>query len=104
MSIEKMREEFESAWRLRYPDHGEFAFKRSHIEPESYVATRLKDAWWAWQASRAALVIELPYVHGLLSANEAASDQDYYLDQAKIEMQQQCKKAIDVAADRKLTH
>lgn len=56
---DKTREEFEAAWRRRYPDHEEIAFKRSLIEPGSYVATRVKDAWWAWQASRSAVVIDL---------------------------------------------
>jgi len=60
MDNEKMRAEFESAWLQRYPDHEEIAFKRSYLEPDSYVATRLKDAWWAWQASRAEIVVELP--------------------------------------------
>ncbi|WEA18641.1 hypothetical protein [Pseudomonas juntendi] len=56
----KMRERFESAWRARYPGHGEIALKRSGLDPEDYCNTRVKDAWWAWQASLAALVVELP--------------------------------------------
>jgi hypothetical protein len=66
----------------------------SKSESGEYVSAWVRGAWWAWQASRAALVIELPYVHGS-PTNEAASDQDYYLDQAKADMRQQCKKAIE---------
>lgn len=60
MDTNKMREQFESAWRARYPEHGEIALKRSGLDPEDYSNTRVKDAWWAWQASREAVVVELP--------------------------------------------
>lgn len=60
MDTNKMREQFESAWRARYPEHGEIALKRSGLDPEDYCNTRVKDAWWAWQASREAVVVELP--------------------------------------------
>lgn len=60
MDTNKMREQFESAWRARYPEHGEIALKRSGLAPEDYCNTRVKDAWWAWQASREAVVVELP--------------------------------------------
>ncbi|MEW9840524.1 hypothetical protein [Pseudomonas juntendi] len=55
-----MREQFEAAWRARYPEHGEIALKRSGLAPEDYCNTRVKDAWWAWQASREAVAVELP--------------------------------------------
>lgn len=60
MGTNKMREQFESAWRARYPAHGDVALKRSGLDPEDYCNTRVKDAWWAWQASRVAVVVELP--------------------------------------------
>lgn len=60
MDTNKMREQFELAWRARYPEHGEIALKRSGFAPEDYCNTRVKDAWWAWQASRAAVMVELP--------------------------------------------
>lgn len=53
MDTNKMREQFELAWRARYPEHGEIALKRSGLDPQDYCNTRVKDAWWAWQASRA---------------------------------------------------
>ena len=60
MDTNKMREQFEAAWRARYPEHGEIALKRSGLAPEDYCNTRVKDAWWAWQASREAVVVQLP--------------------------------------------
>ncbi|HDS1693806.1 TPA: hypothetical protein QEM72_004390 [Pseudomonas putida] len=60
MDTNKMRDQFEAAWRARYPEHGEIALKRSGLDPEDYCNTRVKDAWWAWQASREAVVVELP--------------------------------------------
>lgn len=60
MDTNKMRAEFEAAWRARYPAHGDIALKRSGLDPEDYCNTRVKDAWWAWQASREAVVVELP--------------------------------------------
>ncbi|WP_122593239.1 hypothetical protein [Pseudomonas viridiflava] len=55
MSNDKMREEFE-AWVLReYPNQhmGRFATGEYH-------STVIEHCWQAWQASREALVIELP--------------------------------------------
>lgn len=60
MDTNKMRAEFEAAWRARYPAHGDIALKRSGLDPEDYCNTRVKDAWWAWQASREAVMVELP--------------------------------------------
>lgn len=76
MNIEKMLTECRAHWEATKPD-AVFA-----------------DYWLGWQASRESLVIELPYVHGY-PANEAASDQDYYIDQAKADMRHQCRKAIE---------
>ncbi|MNE57882.1 hypothetical protein D3C80_1528720 [compost metagenome] len=60
MDTNKMRAEFEAGWRARYPAHGDIALKRSGLDPEDYCNTRVKDAWWAWKASREAVVVELP--------------------------------------------
>jgi len=60
MSQDKMREEFEAAWMLRYPALGSISLKRSALKHDDYANTRAKEAWWAWQASRAACVVELP--------------------------------------------
>lgn len=71
MDTNKMRERFESAWRARYPEHGEIALKRSGLDPEDYSNTRVKDAWWAWQASREASAAEIDQ---LKAKNEALVD------------------------------
>ncbi|WP_154232300.1 hypothetical protein [Pseudomonas syringae] len=55
MSNEKMREEFE-AWAEQMGWNIE---KRRSLEGESYVYPSAMDAWMAWQASRAAVVIDL---------------------------------------------
>ncbi|MEW9876567.1 hypothetical protein [Pseudomonas putida] len=60
MDTNKMREQFEAAWRTRYPEHGDIALKRSGLDPEDYCNTRVKDSWWAWQASREAVAVVLP--------------------------------------------
>lgn len=67
MEISKMREQFESAWRARYPAHGDVALKRSGLDPEDYCNTRVKDAWWAWQASRYAVAIVIDMRDGEIS-------------------------------------
>jgi hypothetical protein len=56
---EQMREEFE-AWRLgNFCGGVDRLEKRSHA-PEVYYYTAEQESWTSWQASRAALVIELP--------------------------------------------
>lgn len=58
MSTEKMREEFE-AWAIK--DAASVGVVLSPVRHgEWYGHDRLNTAWAAWQASRAALVIELP--------------------------------------------
>lgn len=60
MSAEKMREEFESAFVAHkveecgegYRSTAEYMLKDRNILAE--------EAWWAWQTSRATLVVELP--------------------------------------------
>jgi hypothetical protein len=55
MSIEKCREEFEASVLSEYPNQnmGKFA-------TGEYQSTTIEHCWWAWKASREALVIELP--------------------------------------------
>ncbi|SCW88990.1 hypothetical protein SAMN03159424_03996 [Pseudomonas sp. NFACC05-1] len=50
-----MREEFEKSPRFRGMD-----FTRSATHPEYYESPYANGAWDGWQASRAALVVELP--------------------------------------------
>ena len=59
---DKIREEFE-AWALARFINSETMkpLQRSANEPDGYHYPVLNTAWSAWQASREALVIELPY-------------------------------------------
>lgn len=52
---DKMREEFEAAVLSEYPNQnmGKFA-------SGEYQSTTIEHCWWAWQASRAAIEVELP--------------------------------------------
>lgn len=59
-----------------------------------YECPRTLLALEAWQASREAVVVELPYVRSY-PANEAASDVDYYLDEGRHDMKTECRKAIE---------
>ena len=52
---DKMREEFE-AW---YIDEG-YGDRRPTRHLEGYAAPNVDDMWLSWQASRAALCVELP--------------------------------------------
>lgn len=55
MSTEKMREEFEEAFLAK------FGWRPSRMHgSDDYVEASANLAWWFWQASRAALVVELP--------------------------------------------
>lgn len=57
MSLEKMREEFE-AWAKNHWFLCSEGPKQ--IESGKYLSAELQTAWEAWQASRAAVVVELP--------------------------------------------
>jgi hypothetical protein len=63
MSTEKMREEFEAAFKK------EFGFDWAETTPitDDGDATVMQVALWAWQASRAALTVEAPYVSDALN-------------------------------------
>lgn len=58
---EKLRDEFES-WLLESTefDTQRTAFAMTKQEDQQYMCHRTNLAWLAWQASRAALVVELP--------------------------------------------
>ena len=64
MSNDKMREEFEAAVALeaKEPVLAVYLSRRD----DTYSTSTLHFAWWAWKASREALVIELPKVIGSL--------------------------------------
>lgn len=46
------RDEFEAAWRDRYPEHGNSAFRHSEINAHGYANTRVNDGWAMWQAAQ----------------------------------------------------
>jgi hypothetical protein len=50
-----------------------------------------------WLASRRELVIELPRSPRAYPPNEASSDVDYWIDEAKWDMWAGCKRAIEAA-------
>lgn len=50
------RERFETAWMKEHPLHGATAFKRSGLNPDAYVNTRVQDGWLMWQAAEAAAI------------------------------------------------
>lgn len=60
MSDSKMREEYEEVVRREFASMGkpEPDFRRNSLG--DYIHATHAAAWWAWQASRAAVVVELP--------------------------------------------
>lgn len=62
MSNEKMREEFETEFRKHPKFEGNALYVDAMLERGSdgnYRFTIAEGAWWGWQASRAAVVIDL---------------------------------------------
>lgn len=69
MNIEKMREDFEASFRNRTVAANANEFADVMLERGSdgkYRSIWVSGAWWAWQASRAALVIELPEPYAVI--------------------------------------
>lgn len=64
MSTEKMREEFEMAFRsrgmLNAMSCGALNSMLERGSDGEYRSIRVHGAWWGWQASRAAIEVELP--------------------------------------------
>lgn len=63
MDTNKMREQFEEAWCYAMRnDEGVPAARplRSLIDPEKYRGSGVNGAWYWWQASREAVVVEMP--------------------------------------------
>lgn len=81
---DKMREEFE-AWRLAKFCGGEERLKKCSNAPDVYYYTSEQAAWQAWQASRAALAVELPDSRSLSASGDPWSVRDW------------CKGAIEAA-------
>jgi hypothetical protein len=74
MSNDKMREEFE-AWTA---DHSFLGGCHLNRKPEGeYHDVDMQYAWEAWQASREALVIELPKIVGYEGAYDSLQDHEF---------------------------
>ncbi|REG57742.1 hypothetical protein B0G80_0372 [Paraburkholderia sp. BL6669N2] len=51
----EMRAKFEAAWSNEYPLHGTTTFKRSGINPDAYVNTRVQDGWLMYRTALATI-------------------------------------------------
>lgn len=76
MEQDKMREEFEAAYMASFVGEDSSQLRAAWLERGSdgeYRSYQARGAWWAWQASREAVVVELPYAGTLLAPqwNEA---------------------------------
>lgn len=71
MSTEKMREEFE-AWSVEDNQVDPMWLMRCAVEPEKYGILTLQKEWEVWQASRAAIEVELrdAYMKGWEASGE----------------------------------
>ena len=70
-----MREEFEQAVVNMHVSHGvppEDAVAFLETGSNGYRSVSTKSAWWAWQASRECLVIELPKEENYVQSSETA--------------------------------
>ena len=96
---DKMREEFE-AWALARFINSETMkpLQRSADEPDGYHYPVLNTAWIAWQASRQAIVIELPPAPAVPEDPEEAID-DSHMDayHAANRMRGECANSIEAA-------
>lgn len=61
MDTEKMRDEFEAWMKRRHPGI-DWIIERSDENSEAYRNPGVEGHWESWQASRAAIVIELPHI------------------------------------------
>ncbi|WP_448120063.1 hypothetical protein [Pseudomonas veronii] len=69
---DKMREEFERSPKFRGMD-----FRRAPEAPEYYLSPYANGAWDGWQASREALVIELPQIVGYEAGYDSIRENEY---------------------------
>ncbi|MFL1387521.1 hypothetical protein ACI77F_07590 [Pseudomonas tritici] len=97
---DKMREEFEewAAEESEVRGVGTLLGLMTDEHNDRYSMIWTQTAWMAWQASRKALVVDLPAVGPSPEPPEDAID-DSFLDahHAKIQMRNACFKAIDAA-------
>ncbi len=80
----------------------EHAVKRDWLESmicfqckaDGYADRDIDNAWWAFNAALDCVGIELPYIKAY-PPNEASSDVDYWIDEAKWEMRTDCRTSIE---------
>lgn len=97
MSNEKMREDFEAWTRRRFNGLSLLRINLPGSPADGqYEVIATHECWDAWQASRAAVVVQLPYVRSY-PIQEASSDVDWYLDEGRHEMKLLCRDAIEAA-------
>ncbi|WP_017133282.1 hypothetical protein [Pseudomonas agarici] len=74
---DKMREEFEDSVLSEYPNQNMGRFATG-----DYQSTTIEHCWWAWQASRKALVIDLSDMSNCFSPDDCG-DWAMWLDDVK---------------------
>lgn len=81
---EKMREEFEE-WLIANTefDTQRTAFAMTKEEDQQYMCHRTNLAWLAWQASRAALCVELPELRSFNASDEPDFAYEVAIDDIK---------------------
>jgi hypothetical protein len=96
MNTEKLREEFEAWVRTEWPaaplHYRRDALPADHPQFGNYVLDTIQGAWTGWQASRAALVVELPP-----EAFSADPVGDAEWISGSNEMRSRCRAAIEAA-------
>lgn len=79
-----MREEFEVAFVARCKKKG-LAARLDRFDDGRYEYLEASDAWWAWQASRECLVIELPKPIEVEVVGVGCTCHSEYLDVEQVE-------------------
>ena len=95
-----MRDEFEKAVVSMHVSHGvppEDAAAFLEIGSNGYRSVSTKSAWWAWQASRECLVVELPKPAGLDRMSSEMSMQEIREDNRFNRALELAKKALTAA-------
>lgn len=73
MSTEQMREEFETLYAEEISEGSEIVTAedvKKVRDGDSYMVPILAGSWWAWQASRAAVVVKLPDIKSTFYPNK----------------------------------
>lgn len=86
MNNEKMREEFEAAYKSACLDRPVPRFDPSVFAKNSwgdYLSSLVQSAWWGWQTSRAAIEVELPPIGDYIDRYGQGNNCDEYIDMVK---------------------